>query len=64
MNQQIATLPVTRRAEPSTSALAAMRRFPSNFQWGVATSSYQIEGATNSDGRGQSIWDTFAAARR
>ncbi len=36
-----------------------MATFPKDFIWGAATSSYQIEGAANVDGRGPSIWDTF-----
>jgi beta-glucosidase len=36
--------------------------FPSGFTWGAATAAYQIEGAAGADGRGVSIWDTFARA--
>lgn len=35
-------------------------RFAPDFTWGVATASYQIEGATKKDGRGPSIWDAFS----
>ena len=36
------------------------RAFPKEFLLGAATSAYQIEGAVHADGRGLSMWDSFA----
>ncbi|KAI4853150.1 beta-glucosidase [Aureobasidium sp. EXF-8845] len=35
-------------------------KLPATFVWGAATAAYQIEGAADTEGRGQTIWDEFS----
>jgi beta-glucosidase len=52
--------PRNRRFLPLPEFLTDGVRLPDGFDLGVATSAFQIEGATKRGGRGPSIWDTFA----
>ena len=54
------SLPQPATPQPSAPVRArAPAPLARNFVWGVSTSSYQIEGATQIDGRGPSVWDEY-----
>jgi beta-glucosidase len=66
LSASVAALPANRMAASSASVKknGEVRGFPKGFLWGTATSSYQIEGAPEADGKGLSIWDTFSRAKK
>lgn len=39
--------------------MATAADVPDNFLWGAASATYQVEGATNKDGKGRSVWDYY-----
>ncbi|EPE27929.1 (Trans)glycosidase [Glarea lozoyensis ATCC 20868] len=48
--------PLVASSDPSLESAS----LPNDFVWGIAASSYQIEGAAKDEGKGPSIWDLLA----
>ncbi len=56
----ILSAPYLKASEPFLNPELKASMFGSDFLWGAATAAYQIEGARNVDGKGESIWDKFS----
>ena len=54
-------LPTLNAVAEQTPAAGEVK-FPKDFLWGTATAAYQVEGAWNVDGRGETVWDRFSHA--
>src|SRR5260370_8036421 len=53
--------PLPQKNIPGTVAPSQIdsARFPDGFLWGLASAAYQVEGAWNTDGKGESNWHRF-----
>ena len=61
-NREFAASPSLQKQIPGATGLSEIgsKHFPTGFLWGMASAAYQVEGAWNFDGKGESNWDRFS----
>ena len=62
-NHGLAANSASQERVPGTASEIDSARFPSEFLWGMASAAYQVEGAWNVDGKGESNWDPSGNAK-